>query len=62
MTKTEIRRETDVLIAELPEETSWDDLMHRIYVRQKIERGRGDCEAGRTATSSEIRSRLGLTQ
>ena len=46
MKKEELRRETDTLIQELPDDTSWDDLMYRIYVRQKIERGHGDKESG----------------
>ena len=47
MNKLEIKKETDLLINALPEESDWEDLMDRIYVRQKIEKGLADSEEGR---------------
>ncbi len=44
----------------LPDEATWEDVMYRIYVRQKIEAGLRDVEAGRTLTTAEVRSRFGL--
>lgn len=37
-----------------------DDVMYRIYVRQKIEAGLRDAEKGNTVTTSEVRARYGL--
>ena len=55
--KVEARR----LVDELPENATWDDLMYRIYVRQAIEAGLEDSEAGRVVSVEEVRARFGLT-
>ena len=60
MNKLEIKNETDLLINDLPEETGWDDLMYKIYVRQKIEKGLKDSEKGRVCSTEEVRERLNL--
>ena len=44
----------------LPASSSWDDLMYRIYVRQKIEAGLSDFRSGRVHTHASIRKELGL--
>lgn len=43
------------LVRELPASSSWDDLMYRIYVRQKIEAGLDDLQAGRAHSHAAIR-------
>ncbi|MBG7606802.1 MAG: hypothetical protein IZT59_02050 [Verrucomicrobia bacterium] len=48
------------LVRELPESASWDDLMYEILVRQKIDNGMADIEAGRTHTHASIRKEFGL--
>jgi predicted transcriptional regulator len=50
------------LIDQLPENSTWDDLMHEIYVRQAIEAGVADSEAGRVISVEEVRARFGLAQ
>ncbi len=45
------------LVEDLPEGATWDDLMYRIYVRQSIEAGLKDSDAGRTLDVSEVRAR-----
>jgi predicted transcriptional regulator len=55
--KVEARR----LVDELPENATWDDLMYRIYVRQAIEAGLEDSEAGRVVSVEDVRARFGLT-
>ena len=50
------------LIDRLPENATWDDLMHEIYVRQAIEAGLGDSKAGRTKEVREIREKYGLAE
>ena len=56
-----IKEEARRLIDRLPENASWDDLMYEIYVRQAIERGLADSDAGRTKPIEEVRARYGLT-
>jgi hypothetical protein len=46
------------LIRDLPKSSSWDDLMYRIYVRQKIEAGLADLRAGRVHSHEAIRREL----
>jgi predicted transcriptional regulator len=46
----------------MPENATWDDLIHEIYVREVIERGLEDSNAGRTADVREVRAKYGLPQ
>ncbi len=55
-----IKREAHRLLENLPETATWDDLMYRIYVRQAIEAGLKDSEAGRTLDVKEVRKQLNL--
>jgi hypothetical protein len=48
------------LIRDLPKGSSWDDLMYRIYVRQKIEAGLADLRSGRVHSHEAIRRELGV--
>ena len=59
---TNIKEEAKQLIESLPEDSTWDDLMHEIYVRQTIESGLIDSEAGRIISVGELRSAYGLPQ
>jgi len=60
MPTSKVKEEAERLIQELPDDATWDDLMHRIYVRQSIEAGLRDSEAGRTIDVTELRKKLGL--
>lgn len=55
-----IKQEAQRLVEELDENATWDDLMYKIYVRQAIEAGLKDSEAGRTLDVSQVRARFGL--
>lgn len=55
-----IRVEVQNLLKDIPEDATWDDLMYRIYVRQAIEAGIKDSDAGRTIDVKEVRARFGL--
>ena len=57
-----IKEEAHRLVDNLPEGPTWEELMYRIYVRQAIESGLGDSEAGRTVDVEEVRSRFGLSR
>ena len=45
----------------LPDHATWEDVMYRIYVRQAVEAGIKDSDAGRTIDVKEVRKRFGLT-
>ncbi len=50
-----VKAEAIKLVQGLPESATWDDVMYRIYVRQKIEAGLADLEAGRVHAHEAIR-------
>jgi hypothetical protein len=56
--KDEARR----LIERLPDDATWDDLMHEIYVRQAIEAGLEDSRADKLTSVEDVRARFGLSQ
>lgn len=60
MDTSSVKEEAKRLIESLPEGSTWEDLMHRIYVRQTIEAGLEDSEAGRVTEVGEVRSRFNL--
>ncbi len=60
MDATNIKDEARRLVETLPEDSTWEDLMNRIYVRQAIEAGLEDSEAGRVRDVREIRSGFDL--
>jgi predicted transcriptional regulator len=43
----------------LPDDATWDDVIYRMYVRQKIDAGLADAEAGNLISTDEVRRRLG---
>jgi hypothetical protein len=60
MSKIIIKDDAHKLIDKLPENSTWDDLINEIYVRQAIEKGLSDSAAGRTKNVSDIRKKYGL--
>jgi predicted transcriptional regulator len=62
MEKAVLKKEIENLIKDLPEDANWDDLMYRIYVRQSIEHGLKDSEAGRTISHEEIKKKYRLAE
>lgn len=42
----------------LPEDASLEDIQHHIYVRQKIDHGLEDVQAGRTLSEEEFDRRM----
>ena len=57
-----IKEEARRLVDKLSEESTWDDLMYEIYVRQAVEAGLEDSKAGRTMDVTEVRKRFGLSK
>jgi predicted transcriptional regulator len=62
MSSTNVKQEARRLVDNLPENATWDDLMYGIYVRQAIEAGLADSEAGRTRDVKEVREKFGLSE
>ena len=58
--KSSLKSRAMSLVRALPKDSSWDDLMYRIYVRQKIEAGLADIRAGRIHSHESIRREFGL--
>lgn len=38
----------------LPDDCTWEDVQYQIYVRQKIQEGLDDIEAGRVVAEAEV--------
>ncbi|MBD2773060.1 hypothetical protein [Iningainema tapete] len=57
-----IKEEARRLIDQLPENSTWDDLMYEIYVRQVVEAGLADSKAGRVTSVEQVRKRFGLAE
>ncbi len=55
-----IKEEAMRLLERLPDDLTWDQLMHEIYVRQSIEAGLADSKAGAAVDVEEVRERFGL--
>jgi hypothetical protein len=60
MNATNIKEEAKRLLEKLPDDLTWDDLMHEIYVRQSIDAGLADSEAGKVVEVSDVRKQFGL--
>ena len=54
----DIRPDAKRLVEQLPASASWDDLAYEIYVRQSIERGVADADAGRTVDHDSALARV----
>ncbi|MCY3006310.1 MAG: hypothetical protein NTV29_10065 [Planctomycetota bacterium] len=58
----DIRKKVDETLQTLPVDATWEDVMDRIYVRQKIENGISDVAEGKTLSVAEVRKRFGLSE
>ena len=59
--QTDVKTAAREAIDQLPNDATWDDVMYRLYVRQKIEAGLRDVENGHAVTTTEVRRRFGLS-
>lgn len=58
-TKLPVKTAAREALDSLPDDATWDDVIYRMYVRQKIEAGIADAEAGNLFSTEEVRLRLG---
>jgi len=52
------KQQVERILRMLPEDASLEDIQYHIYVRQRIEQGLEDVEAGRTVSHAEVQRRL----
>ena len=62
MQEANVKSQAHRLVNDLPESATWEDLMYKIYVRQAIEAGLEDSQAGRLIEVDEVRRKFGLSQ
>lgn len=62
MDAVHLKEEARKIVESLPEDSTWDDLMQQIYVRQAIEAGLADSRAGRTTDVRDVRRKFGLSE
>ena len=53
-----IKPDARQLVESLPESATWDDLAYEIYVRQSIDAGVADAEAGRLVEHDDALTRI----
>lgn len=46
------------IINQMSDQASWDDIMYELYVKEKIEAGLADIEAGRTISHEQVKAEL----
>lgn len=52
------KQQVEEILAGLPEDASLEDMQYHIFVRQKIEQGVADADAGRVFSHAEVERRL----
>ena len=52
------KQQVEQILAALPEDATLEDVQYHIYVRQKIEQGLADVEAGRVIGHGDVQQRL----
>lgn len=62
METANVKDEARQMIERLPEDVTWDDVMHEIYVRQAVEAGTRDSEQGRVRSIEDVRAKFRLSQ
>jgi hypothetical protein len=50
------------LVDKMADDSTWDDLMNEIYVRQVIDQGLADSQQGRTMDVVDVRKKYGLPE
>jgi predicted transcriptional regulator len=53
-----LKEKVQEIVARLPEDATWNDLVYEIQVRQKIEEGLKDLDEGRRTPHEKVRERF----
>jgi len=56
---TTVKENAKILINSLPDNSTWDDIMYEIYMKQKIEKGLNDIKTGKVISHNEVKRILG---
>lgn len=62
MSTLSVKQQARSLVETLPDNCTWDDIMHQVYVVLAIEAGLADSQAGRVKSVDEVRSLFGLQE
>jgi len=54
------KQQVHQVLARLPDDATWDQVVYELAVRRAIERGIADADAGRVVDVAEIRAEFGL--
>ncbi len=54
------KQQAHELLARLPDDASWDDVVYQMAARRSIERGLADVQAGRLTDLKEVLAELGV--
>jgi predicted transcriptional regulator len=46
------------ILEQLSDQATWDEIMYELYVKQKLEAGLADIEAGRTVSHDQLKADL----
>jgi predicted transcriptional regulator len=57
---TNVKDQARRIVDSLPDDATWDDLMYRLYVREAIDAGIADADAGRVVSAADVRAEYGL--
>ncbi len=60
MSVATVKDQARQLVEGLSEDATWEDLIYKIYVREAIEDGLRDADAGRLVDTTTVRAELGL--
>ena len=61
MSSISVKDEARRLVEGLSDDSTWEDLMYQIYVRETVESGLADGEAERVVEVGTLREEFGLT-
>ena len=50
-----IKENAKILINSLPDNSTWDDIMYKIYVKQKIEKGLKEAKSGKVIPHRDVK-------
>jgi len=55
---TSVKQAASTVLQGLPDDVTWERVQYHLFVRQQIEQGLEDADAGRLLDPSEVRQRL----
>jgi len=55
------KQQAHELLARLPDDATWDDVVYQMAVRRSIERGLADVQAGRVTDLKDVLAELGVS-